>query len=51
MHIALLKAFVCLCICRGGADEFRGQMLRGGRGPAGGGGGAACLFPGVGGWW
>lgn len=38
--------FVCLCICRGSADEFRGQMLRGGGGPAGGGVGAACLFPG-----
>lgn len=37
---------MCLCICRGSADEFRGQMLRGGGGPAGGGVGAACLFPG-----
>lgn len=46
-----LNAFVCFCVCRGSADEFRGQMLRGGGGPAGGGVGAACLFPGGGGWW
>lgn len=30
--------------CR--VDEFRGRMLRGGRGESGGGGGVVLLFPG-----
>lgn len=30
----------------GRVDEFRGRMLRGGRGESGGGVGAALLFPG-----
>lgn len=31
---------------RGVSDEFRGRMLRGGRGESGGGVGAVLLFPG-----